>query len=74
MQDFEITQTEKYGSLWNIPQHHIIGKCSASHCPHPEIFSECEYFFDTEGNLFCCREHADKFHGIYSSDLGGVIL
>ncbi len=60
----EISDTEKFGSLWKFSESEYIGECSLSTCRHKEIYSDFEYFSDDFGHIFCSREHADLFYGI----------
>lgn len=64
MQEQEITNTEKFGSLWNRSKPRFIGKCTFRLCKNKDIYDCYEHYEDGCGNLFCSKEHAELFHGI----------
>ncbi|MBE7011166.1 MAG: hypothetical protein E7415_00655 [Ruminococcaceae bacterium] len=64
MQHFEITYAEKLGSMWNSKEQKYVGNCALPTCRHKDIYEDYEYFTDFRGNLFCSKEHADKFYGL----------
>ena len=57
MQHYDITETEKFGSLWNSKMPEYIGECALKACNHKDIYDSYEYFTDSLGNLFCTKEN-----------------
>ena len=41
----------------------LIGECTMPGC-HVKIFSDCEYFTDDSGNIFCSSECVLEYYGI----------
>ena len=66
MQHFDITNAEKFGSLFKLNNSAPIGECALPSCRHKDIYDSYEYFTDALGNLFCSMEHAEKFYGLRS--------
>ena len=58
----EIRQTEINGSRFDIGK--FLGICV--NCGEP-LWSGFEYWEDNE-NIYCCRECADKFHGLHCAN------
>ena len=64
MQHFDITNAEKFGSLYQLRKPVPIGECALPSCRYKDIYDNYECFTDALGNLFCSMEHAEKFYGL----------
>jgi len=41
----------------------LVGECTMPGC-HIKIFSDCEYYTDDSGNIFCCLDCVLDWYGI----------
>ena len=64
MEHPQITDTERFGSLWNTQPPDFVGECAFKNCKLKKVFDNYEYCTDSFGNIFCCKEHAEAFYGI----------
>ncbi len=64
MEHPQITETERFGSLWDKAPPNIVGECAFKKCRYKKIFDNDIYFKDCFGNIFCCEDHAKEFYEI----------